>query len=151
MLNVGGHEHPGSSARRRRSALLSELGKRNGEGDGIHTRWGRGFTAPPAPKESEGPAALCRYRPVAMLPRDRSVRPRGSTKNKHLLVIDSIPTRGFTAVVSVFMGTPPKKPFNCKSCLSVPGSVGRTPWAKSTGEDDCLLFLRLPLAVRRVI
>jgi hypothetical protein len=26
----------------------------------------------------------------------------------------SIPTRGFTAVVSVFMGTPPPKPLNCK-------------------------------------
>jgi hypothetical protein len=38
-----------------------------------------------------------------------------STKNKHLLVIYSIPTRGFTAVVSVFGGTPPPKPFRCKS------------------------------------
>ncbi len=33
-----------------------------------------------------------------------------STKNKHLLAIYSIPTRGFTAVVSVFGGTPPPKP-----------------------------------------
>jgi hypothetical protein len=38
-----------------------------------------------------------------------------STKNKHLLVIYSIPTRGFTAAVSVFRGTPPPKPFKCKS------------------------------------
>jgi len=38
-----------------------------------------------------------------------------STKNKHLLVIYSIPTRGFTAAVSVFRGTPPTKPFDCKS------------------------------------
>ena len=37
-----------------------------------------------------------------------------SIKNKHLLVIYSIPTRGFTAAVSVFMGTPPAKPLNCK-------------------------------------
>src|SRR3989441_1022433 len=37
-----------------------------------------------------------------------------STKNKHLLAIYSIPTRGFTAAVSVFRGTPPAKPFNCK-------------------------------------
>ena len=39
-----------------------------------------------------------------------------STKNKHLLVIYSIPTRGFTAAVSVFGGTPPPKPLklNCK-------------------------------------
>ena len=37
-----------------------------------------------------------------------------STKNKHLLAIYSIPARGFTAAVSVFRGTPPAKPFNCK-------------------------------------
>ena len=37
-----------------------------------------------------------------------------STKNKHLLVIYSIPTRGFTAAVSVFRGTPPAKPLICK-------------------------------------
>ena len=37
-----------------------------------------------------------------------------STKNKHLLVIYSIPTRGFTAAVSVFWGTPPPKPLDCK-------------------------------------
>jgi hypothetical protein len=37
-----------------------------------------------------------------------------STKNKHLLVIYSIPTRGFTAVVSVFGGTPSNKPFGLK-------------------------------------
>jgi hypothetical protein len=38
-----------------------------------------------------------------------------STKNKHLLVIYSIPTRGFTAAVSVFKGTPPPKPLECTS------------------------------------
>ncbi len=37
-----------------------------------------------------------------------------STKNKHLLAIYPIPTRGFTAAVSVFRGTPPPKPSNCK-------------------------------------
>lgn len=37
-----------------------------------------------------------------------------STKNKHLLVIYAIPTRGFTAAVSVFRGTPPAKPLDCK-------------------------------------
>jgi len=36
------------------------------------------------------------------------------TRNKHLLAIYSIPTRGFTADVSVFWGTPPAKPFDCK-------------------------------------
>ena len=37
-----------------------------------------------------------------------------SIKNKHLLVVYSTPTRGFTAAVSVFRGTPPPKPLNCK-------------------------------------
>ena len=57
-----------------------------------------------------------------------------STKNKHLLVIYSIPTRGFTAAVSVFRGTPPPKPLNCKvwekpawrlrrPCLSLRGAM----------------------------
>ena len=41
-----------------------------------------------------------------------------STKNKHLLVIYSIPTRGFTAAVSVFRGTPPPKPLKCKFWLN---------------------------------
>ena len=49
-----------------------------------------------------------------------------STKNKHLLVIYKIPTRGFTAAVSVFRGTPPPKPLNCKSVLiSFGGPDGR--------------------------
>ena len=41
-----------------------------------------------------------------------------STKNKHLLAIYSIPTRGFTADVSVFRGTPPPKPLDCKIWLN---------------------------------
>jgi hypothetical protein len=40
------------------------------------------------------------------------------TKNKHLLVIYKIPTRGFTAALSVFMGTPPAKPLDCKIRLN---------------------------------
>src|SRR5256885_5811570 len=45
-----------------------------------------------------------------------------STKNKHLLVIYSIPTRGFTAAVSVFRGTPPPKPLECKFLLNTIGA-----------------------------
>ena len=43
-----------------------------------------------------------------------------STKNKHLLVIYPIPTRGFTAALSVFRGTPPPKPLNCKIRFALP-------------------------------
>src|SRR5436190_9706628 len=62
-----------------------------------------------------------------------------STKNKHLLVIYSIPTRGFTAAVSVFspstgsgltpswsrgfLGTPPPKPLECKFWLNTMGAL----------------------------
>ena len=46
-----------------------------------------------------------------------------STKNKHLLAIYSIPTRGFTAAVSVFRGTPPPKPLECKFWLNTIGAL----------------------------
>ena len=45
------------------------------------------------------------------------------TKNKHLLAIYSIPTRGFTAVVSVFRGTPPTKPLKCKFWVLRVGAI----------------------------
>lgn len=56
-----------------------------------------------------------------------------STKNKHLLVIYSIPARGFTAVVSVFGGTPPPKPFKFKSVSNRRGARLRFRWADPTG------------------
>ncbi len=63
-----------------------------------------------------------------------------STKNKHLLVIYSIPTRGFTAVVSVFGGTPPPKPLKCKIRFALPGDVIRPSRAHHTGDTfDCVL------------
>ena len=51
-----------------------------------------------------------------------------STKNKHLLVIYSIPTRGFTAAVSVFRGTPPPKPLKCKFRPNTFGASLYMPW-----------------------
>ena len=56
-----------------------------------------------------------------------------STKNKHLLVIYSIPARGFTAAVSVFRGTPPPKPLKCKSVSNHLGARLRSRWADPTG------------------
>jgi hypothetical protein len=61
-----------------------------------------------------------------------------STKNKHLLVIYSIPTRGFTAVVSVFRGTPPPKPFRCKSRPDTFGVLGRDRGANPIGGEPRL-------------
>ncbi len=56
-----------------------------------------------------------------------------STKNKHLLAIYSIPARGFTAAVSVFRGTPPPKPFNCKIWSKRPGACFGDQWAHPIG------------------
>ena len=52
-----------------------------------------------------------------------------STKNKHLLVIYSIPTRGFTAALSVFGGTPPPKPLECKLWQNTIGVLLCDRWA----------------------
>lgn len=62
-----------------------------------------------------------------------------SIKNKHLLVIYSTPTRGFTAVVSVFMGTPPAKPLICKVGSNHLGALMSDLWADPTGEEFCIL------------
>ena len=56
-----------------------------------------------------------------------------SIKNKHLLVVYSTPTRGFTAAVSVFRGTPPPKPLKCKSVSNRLGARNRSAWAHHVG------------------
>ncbi len=56
-----------------------------------------------------------------------------SIKNKHLLVIYSIPARGFTAAVSVFRGTPPPKPLKCKFVSNRLDARLRQRWAEPTG------------------
>ena len=61
-----------------------------------------------------------------------------STKNKHLLVIYSIPTRGFTAAVSVFRGTPPTKPLECKFWRNTIGAHFGNLWADPTGGEPRL-------------
>jgi hypothetical protein len=61
-----------------------------------------------------------------------------STKNKHLLVIYSIPTRGFTAAVSVFRGTPPAKPFDCKIRTGSSGAPCGDRGADPTGGEPRL-------------
>ena len=66
-----------------------------------------------------------------------------STKNKHLLAIYSIPTRGFTAAVSVFRGTPPPKPLDCKIWLNTIGAPLCDRWAGPTGGElrfSCACF-----------
>jgi hypothetical protein len=74
-----------------------------------------------------------------------------SIKNKHLLVVYSTPTRGFTAAVSVFRGTPPPKPLNCKSVLDHSGARFRSRWADPTGEEFVLLCAIFNFAVADII
>jgi hypothetical protein len=74
-----------------------------------------------------------------------------SIKNKHLLVIYSIPTRGFTAAVSVFMGTPPAKPLICKLVLNRLGALISDLWADPTGEESCILCAILSFVLSDII
>lgn len=74
-----------------------------------------------------------------------------STKNKHLLVIYSIPTRGFTAAVSVFMGTPPAKPLECKFWLNTSGTPFRERWTESTGREPRLSCAHLDIVLVDII
>jgi hypothetical protein len=70
-----------------------------------------------------------------------------SIKNKHLLVIYSIPTRGFTAAVSVFIGTPPAKPLTCKFVSKHPSALISDLWADPTcGKQrlSCTRFRFVP-------
>jgi hypothetical protein len=54
------------------------------------------------------------------------------------LVIYSIPTRGFTAAVSVFRGTPPPKPLECKFWLNTIGALLCERWADPIGGEPRL-------------
>jgi hypothetical protein len=74
-----------------------------------------------------------------------------SIKNKHLLVVYSTPTRGFTAAVSVFMGTPPAKPLICKSVSNHLGALIGDLWADPTGEEFCILCAILSFVLPDII
>ena len=78
--------------------------------------------------DGEGPVEIAKAGSVMRLP------VRGiSMKNDHLWSIDAIATRGFTAVVSVFGGTPPAKPLFCKIGLNRFGAVLAGAWTHATG------------------
>lgn len=57
-----------------------------------------------------------------------------------------MPTRGFTAVVSVFGGTPPPKPLKCKIRFALPGDATGHSWAHHTGDDSMLVFAKFNLS-----
>src|SRR5262245_34914252 len=74
-----------------------------------------------------------------------------STKNKHLLAIYSIPTRGFTAAVSVFRGTPPPKPLKCKSISNRLGAHFGSAWAHHVGGTPRHSCASIRLALSDII
>ena len=76
-----------------------------------------------------------------------------STKNKHLLLSCQIPTRGFTAAVSVFRGTPSTKPliFKFKIRLALLGDAVFCSWADPTGEASLLVLAKCNLSPEDII
>jgi hypothetical protein len=60
----------------------------------------------------------------------------------------SIPTRGFTAAVSVFRGTPPTKPLICKFKIRLVrlGDTVFWSWADPTGEASLLVLAKFNLS-----
>jgi hypothetical protein len=67
------------------------------------------------------------------------------------LVIYSIPTRGFTAAVSVFRGTPPPKPLNCKSWSNRSGALIGHLWAEPIGEKHSFLCAKFGFVLSDII
>ena len=72
-------------------------------------------------------------------------------KNKHLLAIYSIPTRGFTAVVSVFRGTPPAKPLIAKNRVLHPGTAFDLSWAHLVDGQPKLACFKFAIAPGDII
>src|SRR6185295_13867232 len=78
--------------------------------------------------------------PGASRSRPMPFQQRTNTSCYHL---SAIPTRGFTAALSVFGGTPPPKPLNCKSWFNHPGALLRDLRAEPTGGKprfSCAIF-----------
>jgi hypothetical protein len=69
------------------------------------------------------------------------------------LAIYSIPTRGFTAAVSVFRGTPPAKPLICKFKIRLVrlGNANFRSWAHPTGEASLLVLAKFKLSPEDII
>ena len=63
----------------------------------------------------------------------------------------AIPTHGFTVVLSVFGGTPPAKPLNCKSVSNRLGARIRSVWAHHTGGTPRHSCNRIRLALSDIL
>jgi hypothetical protein len=63
----------------------------------------------------------------------------------------ALPTRGFTAAVSVFGGTPPTKPLICKIQFEHSGGAASHAWAHNTGAEPKLVLARFSFAPEDII
>ena len=70
---------------------------------------------------------------VGLWPFARTSRPMPFQQRTNTSCYLAIPTHGFTVVLSVFRGTPPIKPLNCKSVSNHLGARLRSRWADPTG------------------
>ena len=129
----------GDSAAQAGARLVLELVRLPGIAPGLPP-WRGGILLLNHSREIKGPGAF-------LLPA-RAI----STKNKHLLAIYSIPTRGFTAAVSVFRGTPPAKPLTCKSKIRLVrlGDADFWSWAHPTGEASLLVLAKFKLSPKDI-
>jgi hypothetical protein len=63
----------------------------------------------------------------------------------------AIPTRGFTAAVSVFRGTPPPKPLSCKIRFVLSSDAISRSWAHHVGDDSKLVLAKFNLSPEDII
>jgi len=91
------------------------------------------------PRKLKGPEASLRFRPMPFQQR---------TNTSCYL---AIPTHGFTVVLSVFGGTPPAKPLNCKSVSNRLGARIRSVWAHHTSGTLWHSCDRIRLALSDII
>src|SRR5689334_17466479 len=63
----------------------------------------------------------------------------------------AIPTHGFTVALSVFRGTPPEKPLNCKSVSNRLGARFRSVWAHHVGGTSRHSCASIRLALSDII
>jgi hypothetical protein len=102
---------------------------------------GRHSAVKSQPRKLKGPGALTHSRPVPFQQR---------TNTSCYL---AIPTRGFTAAVSVFGGTPPVKPLNCNCKIRfvlLCAAIFRS-WAHHAGDDSMLVLVKFMLSLEDII
>ena len=96
--------------------------------------------------ESKGPGAALAWWPSA-----RTSRPMPFQQRTNTSCYLAIPTHGFTVVLSVFWGTPPAKPLNCKSVSNRLGARIRSAWTHHTGGTLRHSCDRIRLALSDII